>query len=192
MANEVWAEVYDRIAELVAHRTTLVFVNTAPRWPSARRATWPSASARSTSPRTTAAWRRSTGCDAEQRLKAGSCGAGGHVVARARHRHRRRRPGLPARLAARDRARSCSASAAPGTRSARVPKGRLFPLSRDDLVECAALLDAVRRGELDRIRVPRRRSTCWRSRSSPRSPAANGGEDALYALLVRAPRPTAT
>ncbi len=26
-----------------------------------------------------------------------------------------------------------------------VPKGRLFPLSRDDLVECAALLDAVRR-----------------------------------------------
>ena len=35
-----------------------------------------------------------------------------------------------------------------------MPKGRLFPLSRDDLVECAALLDAVRRGELDRIRVP--------------------------------------
>ena len=30
------------------------------------------------------------------------------------------------------------------------PKGRLFPLSRDELVECAALLDAVRRGELDR------------------------------------------
>ncbi len=35
------------------------------------------------------------------------------------------------------------------------PKGRLFPLSRDDLVECAALLDSVRRGELDRIAVPR-------------------------------------
>ncbi|MGH8229149.1 MAG: Lhr family helicase, partial [Steroidobacteraceae bacterium] len=33
-------------------------------------------------------------------------------------------------------------------------KARLFPLSRDDLVECAALLDAVRRGELDRLRVP--------------------------------------
>ena len=28
------------------------------------------------------------------------------------------------------------------------PKGRLFPLSRDDLAECAALLDAVRRREL--------------------------------------------
>ena len=35
-----------------------------------------------------------------------------------------------------------------------VPKGRLFPLTRDELVECAALLRAVRRGELDALRVP--------------------------------------
>ncbi len=29
MANEVWAEIYDRLAELVReHRTTLIFVNT--------------------------------------------------------------------------------------------------------------------------------------------------------------------
>ena len=35
-----------------------------------------------------------------------------------------------------------------------VPKGRLFPLALDDLLECTALLDAVDRGELDRIRVP--------------------------------------
>ncbi len=34
------------------------------------------------------------------------------------------------------------------------PKGRLFPLSRDDLIECAALLDSVRRGELDRLTIP--------------------------------------
>ncbi|MGH8323763.1 MAG: helicase-related protein, partial [Steroidobacteraceae bacterium] len=34
------------------------------------------------------------------------------------------------------------------------PKGRLFPLSRDDLLECAALLDSVRRGELDRLVIP--------------------------------------
>ena len=32
-----------------------------------------------------------------------------------------------------------------------MPKGRVFPESRDDLVECAALLRAVRRGELDAI-----------------------------------------
>ena len=30
----------------------------------------------------------------------------------------------------------------------------MFPLSRDDLVECAALLDAVARGELDRLTIP--------------------------------------
>ena len=36
------------------------------------------------------------------------------------------------------------------------PKGRLFPLSRDELVECAALLDSVRRGELDRLTIPNR------------------------------------
>ncbi len=35
------------------------------------------------------------------------------------------------------------------------PKGRLFPTSRDDLIECAALLDCVRRGELDALTIPR-------------------------------------
>ena len=34
-----------------------------------------------------------------------------------------------------------------------LPKGRLFPLSRDELVESAALLDAVHRGELDALGV---------------------------------------
>ena len=32
-----------------------------------------------------------------------------------------------------------------------LPKGRVFPETRDDLVECAALIRAVRRGELDAI-----------------------------------------
>jgi ATP-dependent Lhr-like helicase len=35
------------------------------------------------------------------------------------------------------------------------PKGRLFPLTRDELVECAALLAAVRAGRLDAIQLPR-------------------------------------
>src|SRR5437867_2404913 len=35
-----------------------------------------------------------------------------------------------------------------------VPKGRLFPLTRDELIECAALLYAVRRGDLDRLAIP--------------------------------------
>ncbi len=34
------------------------------------------------------------------------------------------------------------------------PKGRLFPLTRDELVECTALMRAVRRGVLDTIKIP--------------------------------------
>lgn len=35
-----------------------------------------------------------------------------------------------------------------------LPKGRLFPLSRDDLVESIALLQAAQRGELDEVKAP--------------------------------------
>ena len=35
-----------------------------------------------------------------------------------------------------------------------VPKGRLFPLNRDELVECTALLAGVRAGDLDRLVPP--------------------------------------
>jgi ATP-dependent Lhr-like helicase len=36
-----------------------------------------------------------------------------------------------------------------------VPKGRLFPTNRDDLIDCIALVDAIQRGELDRTFIPR-------------------------------------
>lgn len=35
-----------------------------------------------------------------------------------------------------------------------VPKGRLFPATRDDLLECAALLRAINQGDLDRVAIP--------------------------------------
>jgi ATP-dependent helicase Lhr and Lhr-like helicase len=35
-----------------------------------------------------------------------------------------------------------------------IPKGRLFVMTRDDLLECAALIRAIRTGILDRIAVP--------------------------------------
>jgi len=34
------------------------------------------------------------------------------------------------------------------------PKGRLFPLSRDDLVECVALQKSLESGQLDAIVIP--------------------------------------
>src|SRR3954466_5867413 len=35
-----------------------------------------------------------------------------------------------------------------------IPKGRLFPATRDDLVECAALIRSINHGELDRVIIP--------------------------------------
>src|SRR5262249_47910668 len=35
-----------------------------------------------------------------------------------------------------------------------LPKGRLFPMTRDELVECVATLRCVRRGQLDALHVP--------------------------------------
>jgi ATP-dependent Lhr-like helicase len=34
------------------------------------------------------------------------------------------------------------------------PKGRVFPLTRDELIECAALIWAIRMGELDKLSIP--------------------------------------
>ena len=36
-----------------------------------------------------------------------------------------------------------------------MPKGRFFPTTRDELIECAALVRAIRRGELDRLEIPK-------------------------------------
>ncbi|MDX1969584.1 MAG: DEAD/DEAH box helicase [Planctomycetaceae bacterium] len=35
-----------------------------------------------------------------------------------------------------------------------IPKGRILPLSRDELLECMALIRAIRQGTLDEIRIP--------------------------------------
>src|SRR5262249_43787092 len=35
-----------------------------------------------------------------------------------------------------------------------IPKGRIFATTRDELVECAALVRAIRHGELDRLEIP--------------------------------------
>ena len=36
-----------------------------------------------------------------------------------------------------------------------LPKGRLFPTTRDGLIECAALVRAIRAGDLDRLEIPK-------------------------------------
>src|SRR5207244_2531127 len=66
------------------------------------------------------------------------------------------------------------------------PKGRLFPLSRDELVECAALLDSVRRGELDRLTIPEQPLDVLAQQIVAEAAAQEWSEDELYALICRA------
>ena len=66
------------------------------------------------------------------------------------------------------------------------PKGRLFPLSRDELVECAALLDSVRRGELDRLTIPEQPLDVLAQQIVAEVAAREWSEDELFALMRRA------
>ncbi len=67
-----------------------------------------------------------------------------------------------------------------------VPKARLFPQTRDELVECAALLDAVRRGELDALRLPVAPLDVLAQHVVAEVACRDVGEDDLYALVRRA------
>src|SRR5438093_179978 len=65
------------------------------------------------------------------------------------------------------------------------PKGRLFPLSRDDLIECAALLRVVRRGGLDRIVSHDAPPDVLAQQIVAQTACRDYGEDELYALVRR-------
>jgi ATP-dependent Lhr-like helicase len=153
MSHEVWEEYYERLTQLIGeHKTTLVFVNT--RRMAERLAR--DLSERLGSEAVTAhhgSLAKETRLDAEQRLKNGDLKA---LVATASlelgidigHVDLVCQIGSPHRIATLLQRVGRSGHSIAGT-----PKGRLLPTSRDDLVECASLLRAVRQGELDRIAV---------------------------------------
>ena len=66
------------------------------------------------------------------------------------------------------------------------PKGRLFPLTRDELVECAALLAAVRGGRLDAIQLPLMPLDIAAQQVVAEVSAREWRADDLYGLLRRA------
>ncbi len=66
------------------------------------------------------------------------------------------------------------------------PKGRLYPMTRDELVECAALLAAVRAGHLDAIRPPAAPLDIAAQQIVAETAAQEWTTDELYALVRRA------
>ncbi len=155
-SHETWDEIVARMAELIrAHRTTLVFVNTrklAERI--AARLTAVLGEEQVTSHHGSLA--RERRLDAESRLKQGSLRA---LVATA---------SLELGIDVGEVDLAIQVGVTPsisvflqrvgrsGHALARIPKGRIFPLTQDELVCAAAILDAVRRGELDRTPLPGR------------------------------------
>jgi ATP-dependent Lhr-like helicase len=67
-----------------------------------------------------------------------------------------------------------------------MPKGRLFPTSRDDLIECAALIDCVRRGELDALTLPHAPLDVLAQQIVAEVACEEWSEDALFACFTRA------
>jgi len=154
MSGEVWKEIYDRLVALIeAHRTTLITVNT-------RRLA--ERMAHQLSERlgndVVAAHHGSLAkevrLDAEERLRNGKLRV---LVATASlelgidigHVDLVCQISSPHRIATLLQRVGRSGHSIHGT-----PKGRIFPMTRDDLIECAAMVRAVRDGELDQVVVP--------------------------------------
>jgi ATP-dependent Lhr-like helicase len=186
ISHEQWAEILDRIAEHVeAHRTTLVFVNT-----------------RRLAERLAHLLGERAGHD--------------RVAAHHGSLARDRRLALEARLRAGDlRALVATASlelgidvgpvelvcqvgsprsiatflqrvGRSGHARGATARGRLYPTTRDELVECAALLAAVRAGELDAVIPPAAPLDVLAQQIVAACAASPWAEDELYALVRRA------
>jgi ATP-dependent Lhr-like helicase len=67
-----------------------------------------------------------------------------------------------------------------------IPKGRLFATTRDELVECAALVRAIHLGELDRIIVPESPLDILSQQIVAACAAEDWQEDDLFVLVRRA------
>ena len=186
MAGEVREQVHDRLSELInAHRTTLIFVNTRRLAERTARAL----SERLGTDRITAhhgSMSKEHRRDAEHRLKQGELKA---LVATASLElgidigdvDLVCQLGSPRSIASFLQRVGRSGHAVKG-----LPKGRLFPFSRDDLAECAALLDSVRRGELDRLAVQDQPLDVLAQQIAAEVAARDWNEDELLALLRRA------
>ena len=183
MAGEVWDELYERLARLIAeHRTTLVFVNTRRL---AERVTM-HLSERVGAEYVTShhgSLSKEKRLDAETRLKEGKLKA---LVATASLE-------LGIDIGTVDLVCQIGSTRSIATLLQRVgrsghhlraiPKGRLFPLSRDELIECAALVRAARDQQLDRLIIPDRPLDILAQQVVAATACEEWSEDALFELV---------
>ena len=186
MSQEVWEEYYDRLTELVSgHGTTLVFVNTRRMAERVAR----HLSDRLGEDAVTAhhgSLSKEKRLDAETRLKTGRLRA---LVATASlelgidigHIDLVCQIGSPHRIATLLQRVGRSGHTIDG-----VPKGRVFPTSRDDLVECAALVRATRLGQLDAIVNHDAPLDVLAQQLVAETACCEYAEDELFALVQRA------
>jgi ATP-dependent helicase Lhr and Lhr-like helicase len=181
--SEMWEEIYDRLAlHISSQRTTLIFVNT-----------------RRLSERVCHALQRRLGenalmphhgslartmrLDAEARLKKGELRA---VVATASLE-------LGIDIGTVDLAIQVGSPRSIAVALQRIgrsghwvgarPRGILFPTTRDELVECAGLIHAIRRGDLERIAIPRNALDVLAQQIVAETACEAWSEDDLFAMI---------
>ncbi len=189
VTNAIWSDIYDRVAELVrAHRTTLVFVNT--RRLAERVSHHLEERLKDLGPGAVAAHHgslsRQIRLSAEERLKSGTTRV---VVATASLE-------LGIDVGTVDLVCQIGSPRAIATCLQRIgraghwvraiPKGRLFATTRDELLECAALIRAIRAGTLDRIWVPPAPLDILAQQLVAAAATHTWSEADLYALVRRA------
>ena len=187
--NAIWADVYDRVAELVRqHRSTLVFVNT--RRLAERVAHSLEDRLRDLGAEAVAAHHgslsRQIRLHAEERLKTGKTRV---VIATASLE-------LGIDIGSVDLVCHLGSPRSIATCLQRIgraghwihatPKGRLFAMTRDELVECAALIRAIRAGLLDRLTVPVAPLDILAQQIVAAAASQSWSEDDLFALCRRA------
>src|SRR5271167_3589687 len=184
-SNEMWGEIYDRLAELARqHRSTLIFVNT-------RRLAERVAHhlgerlGKETVTAHHGSLSRKLRLAAEKKLKEGEVRA---LVATASLE-------LGIDIGTVDlvcqigSTRSISVALQRAGRAGHwrgaIPKSRFFATTRDELLECGALVRAIRHGELDRIEIPQAPLDILAQQIVAACAAEDWQEDDLFALVRR-------
>ncbi len=182
-SNEMWDEIYDRLAELIrSHRTTLVFVNTRRLAERVSHHLSERLGSGVVLPHH-GSLSRGLRLDAEERLKRGELRA---VVATASLE-------LGIDIGSVELVCQIGSPRAIGVALQRIgrsghwvgakPEGRLFATTRDELIECAALVFGIRSGELDELQIPDAPLDILAQQIVAASASEDFAEDDLFALV---------